>query len=1129
MNPAELTLFTTNAQSAGFRLHRFEMYNWGAFHREVYALSLLGENALLTGANGAGKTTLVDALITLLNPSPERYFNQSAGFEDRKRTRKLEDYVRGVYGHSASGREQLRDKPDHAPDYTVLLGVFYNNDLKQYYTLAHLYWIKNNELQKRYYTAPIDLNIQMHFRFGGDIRNFNAAAKNAQCRVHDTFNEFALDFQQKLGMRQPERANNLAGRTKPLHLLAKTAGIKVLGNLDGFIRDNMLDETNLDDKFNQLKKEYTDIFETQQTLDKLSEQEKMLMPLLEYYTAYVSAQVEKEELRQAKAAAGPWFAAQYTVLLEKDIARLQQECALKIAMFQECEEKLGMLREDEFSVKSKIDNNDEGRRIRELENQQRQLSERLEQRRKDAGRYAELARALSLIAEPDGPAFIQQKGQLEEQALQLFAQKDHLTEQRDALVEQEKSKIRESIHIERELQSLRQRHNNLPDELIQLRNRLCAGTNINENDLPFVGELLQVRESERAVWERALEKLLQPFSLHLLVPLRYLRAVAQWVRRNDLGTVLRFVEADDRAGEPLSNDHNPTIAANKLDVQPCSIYANWLRNELNRRYSHRCTEDNGEYEKHQQALTPEGLYKNGRKHQKDDRKHRQNFVLGWDNSDKIRQLDNEMRGLQLEVDRIKERIRPLQERSRQLDGKITDLKRLGDFSEFKRIDYKDTENDIQDTRAEIAQLSESSLQLTALRRQLHRMEADIKTESNRRDTLLKNQQELDSQLKNRLATLHTKQNESQTTQTDHHFLPYIGCLPELELNNIERVEHECITAIRSRTDQIEKNLTNLRLQIEHIMHEFRYPKKNIHERFPSWSSDTDALGNPVLDNVGSYTALLDRIQQDELPVLRERYQHRAGQDIGNAMQAFQRQLEDQLNDHRDNITNINQSLRALSYTHDTYLEVVLEDQSRKGRIGEFYQLLRSWDYDRAAFLAATETQQADIMRETVHKIGAIIRRLDENEFWRKEVTDVRNWLNFKTQQRYQRDESPVAGSLLDGTGGKSGGEQAKLTYTVLAAALAYQFNISSDHRNARSFRFIVVDEAFSKLDPENSEYLLNLLSSLHFQMLIITPGISVPKGEQRMSHLIFVQKTQENPPHSSAWIYSIKELNGRPS
>ena len=127
-------------------------------------------------------------------------------------------------------------------------------------------------------------------------------------------------------------------------------------------------------------------------------------------------------------------------------------------------------------------------------------------------------------------------------------------------------------------------------------------------------------------------------------------------------------------------------------------------------------------------------------------------------------------------------------------------------------------------------------------------------------------------------------------------------------------------------------------------------------------------------------------------------------------------------------------------------------------------------------------------------------------------------------QYYSSSNEVVRGTLLDSTGGKSGGEQAKITYTVLAAALTYQFNISAGERNARSFRFIVVDEAFSKLDPENSAYLLDLLTKLKFQMLIITPNTGIATGEKYMSHLIFVKKESETPPRSVAYCYSIKEV-----
>ncbi len=1129
MNQSELTIFSNDAQFAGFRLARFEAYNWGTFHEKVCVLPLLNENALLTGANGAGKTTLVDAIIALLNPTPERYFNQSAGFEDRKRTRKVEDYVRGVYGYSEKNREQLRDLPDEQPTYTVVLGVFYNNDLQQYYTLAHLYWLRNAELQKRFYTAPIELNIEAHFRFGGDIRAFNnALTKTLQAKVYDNFSDFAFDFQPKLGMRIPAKANNAAGRNKALHLLAKTAGIKVLGDLNAFIRDHMLDEHNMEEAFDQLKKEYSDIAETQQTLEKVTRQEQMLMPLLDKNTERLRYQSEVLQWEALQKAIDPWFACQHVGLLEAAIEEARGRLGKNRQDLAQTEEELTALRDQETNIKISINNNNEGQRLQQLQDEKKRNEAELAKRRIAAGNYAAIARTLDLREEPDYTAFFHQQQNLKGIADALHDKIQAKTKQRDDLVTQKSQQKQAAAELKQELDSLRKRRNNLPDDLIRCRARLAQATGIAENELPFVGELVQVREQEQAVWRHALEKLLTPFSLYLLVPPRHLSKVVRWVRANHTGVLLRFIEAEENAGEALQSDRSPAIAANKLDVHPKTLFAHWLHNELNKRYPHRCTEDNAEYERSAKALTPEGLYKSDKLHQKDDRQRNQRYVLGWDNAEQIRQLDEELRNLQGEIERLQERIQPIENEISKLNEKLANTQRLADFTDFKIIDFANIQLEMEDQTKQIEALSQASSQIKVLEQQLQKVKGQIKTADEKTGKIQRNEGEIVNELKGLNAKLQFKKTDAAEYEEHHlqsaHFKTFLDTLPDLDLDTIDKTEQEQKRQLGEKIRAAQKGESELRTESERLMKDFKQPTKALLDQFPSWPNDTDELGNPTIENIGDYLSLLHRIQSDHLPELRERYQARAGKDIGNAMQAFQRRLEDQLIDHRDNIRNINQSLRALRYSHDTYLQVVTEENQRKSRIGEFYQLLQSWDYDRAAFLAASEPEKLEIWKETVRKIGDIIRRLEDNDLWRKEVTDVRNWLSFKTQEYYNSNNEVVRGTLLDGTGGKSGGEQAKITYTILAAALTYQFNISADERNARSFRFIVVDEAFSKLDPENSAYLLDLLTALKFQMLIITPNTGIATGEKYMSHLIFVKKESESPPRSVAYCYSIKEV-----
>ena len=73
----QLLDFASSDERAGFRLHAFEVYNWGTFHQRVWRFPAGGDNALLTGDIGSGKSTLVDAVTTLLVPAQKIAYNKA--------------------------------------------------------------------------------------------------------------------------------------------------------------------------------------------------------------------------------------------------------------------------------------------------------------------------------------------------------------------------------------------------------------------------------------------------------------------------------------------------------------------------------------------------------------------------------------------------------------------------------------------------------------------------------------------------------------------------------------------------------------------------------------------------------------------------------------------------------------------------------------------------------------------------------------------------------------------------------------------------------------------------------------------------------------------------------------------
>ena len=110
---------------------------------------------------------------------------------------------------------------------------------------------------------------------------------------------------------------------------------------------------------------------------------------------------------------------------------------------------------------------------------------------------------------------------------------------------------------------------------------------------------------------------------------------------------------------------------------------------------------------------------------------------------------------------------------------------------------------------------------------------------------------------------------------------------------------------------------------------------------------------------------------------------------------------------------------------------------------------------------------------------------DLDRRWTTKVTDVRNWFLFAASERWREDDSEH--EHYSDSGGKSGGQKEKLAYTVLAASLAYQFGLEWGAVRSRSFRFVVIDEAFGRGSDESTQYGLRLFEKLNLQLLIVTP------------------------------------------
>ncbi len=273
------SLFSTKPSEAGFRLQYMEIFNWGTFDKEIYRIHPQGNNSLLTGANGSGKTTLIDALLTLLVPmKKDRFYNQSSGVE-KKGDRNEASYMLGYYGNiqeegkRSSTTQKLRGKKD----YSILLANFVNKAQKTI-TIFQVRWYGNNELRRVFGIGHTPMTIQK------DFYPFDAKGmwKKILAKKYNT-NQSKKRVEFCTGPTQyAERMVSLFGMKsiKALSLFNQVVGIKLLGDLDEFIRLNMLEKRAVNKEYKQLKASFITLMSAKNDIEKTKEQIKQLTPIV---------------------------------------------------------------------------------------------------------------------------------------------------------------------------------------------------------------------------------------------------------------------------------------------------------------------------------------------------------------------------------------------------------------------------------------------------------------------------------------------------------------------------------------------------------------------------------------------------------------------------------------------------------------------------------------------------------------------------------------------------------------------------------------------------------------------------------------------------------------------------------
>jgi uncharacterized protein YPO0396 len=1126
-DPQSLALnFAADDTLSGFRLARLEVFNWGTFDGRVWSMTLNGNNALLTGDIGSGKSTLVDAVTTLLVPAQRVAYNKAAGADSKERS--LRSYVLGYYKserNEVTGSAKPVSLRDHN-SYSVILGVFHNAGYDQTVTLAQVFWMKDHHGQpaRFFLGSDRDLSIAGDFsHFGSDIAQLRKKLRHAGADIFDSFPPYGAWFRRRFGI----------DNEQALELFHQTVSMKSVGNLTDFVRSHMLEPFAVTLRIDALINHFDDLTRAHEAVLKAKRQVELLTPLVADDDRHAEVTLQAADLRACRDGLRGYFARLKLELLDKRIANLSEELAKQSSQLKRLEERRDDQRSTLDELKRAIAENG-GDRLQRLAAEIAKKEQERGVRQRKAQRYAELTQTIGETAAQDEATFLTQH--------QHFSQLREALHNREAQLQNELTEYavtlrqgkQDHAELSDEIASLKARRSNIPAEQIAMRAALCRALGIAEQNMPFAGELLQVRSDERD-WEGAAERLLRNFGLSLLVPDDHYAQVVGWVDATQLrgrivyfrvraSSLLKSAPADAGQGgkgresavytgvnehfESFSNAERrrpsvfqqtasgrgdlPTLhrdsLVRKLAIKPDSPFYDWLERELSHRFDVACCATQEQFRRETRAITQAGQVKApGERHEKDDRHRiddRSRYVLGWTNAEKIAALEAKAQQLARQLGEVGALMGKLQAERQGLQTHIDALSKLEELGDFRELDWPSLASEIAQLMTEKQRLESASDLLQQLNAQLAALQEDLLgTEggvSDKTKELGATQAKCDAarELRGHTQALLDAADGGATPiareRLDAMRRDALG-EHQLSVESCDNRQQDMRQWLQARLDAEESKLRRLRDKIIQAMMAFK-------EEFKLETAEIDAS----IEAAFEFRKMLQQLQADDLPRFEARFKELLNENTIREVANFQSQLARERETIKDKIRRINESLTQIDYNPGRY--IVLESQpTPDADVRDFQAELRTCTEG-----ALTGSDDAQYSEAKFLQVKRIIERFrgreglsEQDRRWTAKVTDVRNWFIFAGSERWRED-----GGEYDhycDSGGKSGGQKEKLAYTILAASLAYQFGLEWGAVRSRSFRFVVIDEAFGRGSDESAQYGLRLFSQLNLQLLIVTP------------------------------------------
>ncbi|MGV0834013.1 ATP-binding protein [Mycolicibacterium thermoresistibile] len=1079
-----------------FHLSRLQIINWGVFDG-YHSIPFSPGGALIAGASGSGKSSLLDAISLGFLPFNRRNFNASgdqtaAGSSAGRRT--VDKYVRGAWGQrSDGGSSRVMYLRGEGTTWSAV-AVTYTGDSGRTVTGLVLKWLtgeSRNDSSSRFVIGDGDLDIEAVCNRWAAGRFDTGVFKDGGWRFTTKVeSQYLAQLYATIGIRASDAAQQLLGKAKSL---------KSVGGLEQFVREFMLDEPESLARLPEALKQIDPLVDARELLAVAQRKRKILGDIEKIQQRYAA---ESSDLGIIDLVDLP------TVRAYTDHVRLAQ-CPGQIAQLdstieqldneeQDVTRQLNLAKAEADSLTAQISGSSAN--LTPLQSQLTAAETAAEQVSRRRSAYEDMLTAHWLDIPESAEEFWNLRERLLAEAAESLAKAERRREEStDAEYAQKSARLMRD-EIATELRRVEKVGSSLPEFALVMREQICAAIGVEPSELPYIAELMDLRP-EQTRWRVAVEKVLRGAGLRLLVPDTHWGAVLRFVNETNMRgrLALHHVRARMYGAEPVEPEPN-TLAGKLFVVDPGHPCAAEAADVIAAAGDHICVDDPNVFGRFRRAVTDTGLYKESdRLAVKDDRRpvRQSEYLFQGDVSAKINALTVDLAAAEEAYQKARRTADEIAAQRQQWRDWAASCRAICEqFGQWSQIDVETADGHADRLREQYELLLADHPDLDALNARAEDCWTQIQKLMTRRGAVQTRRDELDER-RTRLLELAERLEPAFVSEPLTELLNrYAGQVPvTLELLDPEPHREALFAAIKREREQLRESRRRSYDELARILNTFD-------TAFPdAIPNDSDVFDERVHD----YVSLCRHIDERELPEAYERMMRLVTEQAPDAILTLHRVAEQEARRISEQIERVNTGLGAVEFNRGTRLTLRATPRQLPA-VSELTEIVRAISRriaevglgDRQAIL----DQYADILRLR----NRLASTAPEDRAWTRDALDVRNRFTFDCAEWDVATEELIR--THSNAGDNSGGEQEKLMAFCLAGALSFNLANPEGPDNRPVFAQLMLDEAFSKSDPQFAQQALEAFRKFGFQLVIVATVQNATTIQPYVDSVVMVSKSE---------------------